>query len=251
MKITAYQSLFALPGTILRPLVALLIRMSWLPQALKPTKLALTIFEVLKTQKADHGIRYFVELGGNDGLTQSNTILLEVDRHSVWYGILLEPSLTASAKARRVRRGTTKIVRAAAVSFGYASDFLPMVSLDLTGFSPALESDFVRSADFVEAGEKWSREWSRGQTYEAPALTLSSVLSSSGAPTFIDFLSVDVEGSELEVLKGIDFERYVFGLIAIESRNVVEPSLFLEKFGYVLLQTLGGDHLFIRAERTS
>jgi hypothetical protein len=36
------------------------------------------------------------------------------------------------------------------------------------------------------------------------------------APTLIEYLSVDVEGSELEILESFDFDAYKFGVITVE-----------------------------------
>ncbi len=53
-------------------------------------------------------------------------------------------------------------------------------------------------------------------------ITLTDLLDQHKAPEFIEYLSIDTECSELEILKGIDFNKYKFGLIDIEH-NHVEP----------------------------
>ena len=63
--------------------------------------------------------------------------------------------------------------------------------------------------------------------------------------TTIDFLSIDTEGCELSILKTIDFDRYPFGLLAVEANSPEIPSLLNSK-GYRLLAQLGGDGLFVR-----
>ena len=52
--------------------------------------------------------------------------------------------------------------------------------------------------------------------------TLTTIMNENNAPTFIDYLSIDTEGSELKILEGIDFDKYTFGYINIEH-NYVEP----------------------------
>ena len=42
------------------------------------------------------------------------------------------------------------------------------------------------------------------------------------APSFVEYLSLDTEGSELEILKSVDFQKYTFGIIDVEH-NFVEP----------------------------
>jgi hypothetical protein len=53
-------------------------------------------------------------------------------------------------------------------------------------------------------------------------ISLNDLLDSYNAPTFIDYLSLDTEGSELEILKSVNFNKYKFGLIDIEH-NYIEP----------------------------
>lgn len=51
---------------------------------------------------------------------------------------------------------------------------------------------------------------------------MNDLLEKSNAPLFIDYLSLDTEGSELEILKSVDLQKYTFGLIDVEH-NFVEP----------------------------
>lgn len=66
--------------------------------------------------------------------------------------------------------------------------------------------------------------------------TLTEILDESNAPKYIDYLSLDTEGTELEILKGLDFSKYVIGYISIEHnfrplRN--ELRNYLQKNGYI------------------
>ena len=49
--------------------------------------------------------------------------------------------------------------------------------------------------------------------------TLTEILGEVKAPENIDFLSLDVEGAELEVLQGINFEKYKIDCILVEHNN--------------------------------
>ena len=65
------------------------------------------------------------------------------------------------------------------------------------------------------------------------------------APKFIDFFSLDVEGSELEVLMGLDFNVYKIKYILVESRSLTNVRGFLESKSYKLINQLGScDYLF-------
>jgi len=53
-------------------------------------------------------------------------------------------------------------------------------------------------------------------TYQVETVSLADLLKAHDAPKYIDFLSIDTEGSEFEILKPFDFEQYSFGLICVE-----------------------------------
>ena len=76
---------------------------------------------------------------------------------------------------------------------------------------------------------------------------MTSLLEEAGAPELIDFLSLDVEGNELNVLKGLDFSRYGFKYLLIEARNPREVADFLLPRGYGLREQVSShDYLFGR-----
>ena len=49
---------------------------------------------------------------------------------------------------------------------------------------------------------------------------MNSLLFKSNAPKIIDFLSLDTEGAEFEVLGGIDFQKFKFRYLLIETDNL-------------------------------
>ena len=64
-------------------------------------------------------------------------------------------------------------------------------------------------------------------TFEAPTLTLNSILIEANAPALIDLLSLDAEWAELEILKGIDHSEYRFKYLMVESRQFEALNNFL------------------------
>jgi hypothetical protein len=49
---------------------------------------------------------------------------------------------------------------------------------------------------------------------------LTTILDDIQAPSFIEFLSLDTEGSEYEILKAHDFDKYKFGYICVEHNRI-------------------------------
>jgi hypothetical protein len=74
-------------------------------------------------------------------------------------------------------------------------------------------------------------------TIQVNTISLLDVLDNANAPSFIEYMSLDTEGSEYEILKHFDFQKYTFGLIDVEH-NFNEPrrteikNLLLSK-GYI------------------
>lgn len=65
-------------------------------------------------------------------------------------------------------------------------------------------------------------------------------------PKIIDFISLDVEGSEINILKGIDFNEKLIKVIVVEN-NYHDKSIndILENNGFVVNNHLGCDTVFI------
>jgi len=66
---------------------------------------------------------------------------------------------------------------------------------------------------------------------------LTTILENANAPNFIEFLSIDTEGSEFNILKAHDFDKYLFGYICVEH-NFIENNRrkirnLLESKGYI------------------
>lgn len=123
---------------------------------------------------------FFVDVGAHDGVVHSNTLLLERDYE--WRGVCIEPQsgpfqqLTASRRAACVQ---TAVLNA--------------------------DGEALLLHDRIAAGGA-----------PVSCLRLASVLDLVDVSGTIDYLSVDVEGSELEVIASHDFERWPVNLITIE-----------------------------------
>ena len=67
---------------------------------------------------------------------------------------------------------------------------------------------------------------------------MTSILDSAGAPNVMDLLSLDVEGSELNVLNGFDFDKYKFKYVLIETRSFKEIDKYLTQRNYRFIESV-------------
>jgi FkbM family methyltransferase len=153
---------------------------------------------------------FFVEAGGNNGFTQSNTYWLE--RFRGWKGILVEP-MQELYEAARDERPDAEVVRAALVPFGHEGDTVRMRFAGLMSTVSGQHADDRRTRMGTVTG------WSDPYEADVPARTLSDVLDAAGAPE-IDLLSLDVEGYEPSVLAGLDLSRHAPRWILAEVHDL-------------------------------
>jgi len=184
--------------------------------------------ELYKLMSTNSG--FFVELGGNDGLNQSNTKHLELFRG--WKGVLIEPFPKNFHRMTKTRSDRTVFVNAACVSFDYSDSEMILAYSNLMTTPLAGESDIIDRNLHAISGSEFLQNSEKVHTFMAKAMTLNKILDDCGAPKVIDLLSLDVEGGELEVLKGVDFSRYQFSWMMIESRSPLDLKDFLENKGY-------------------
>lgn len=186
---------------------------------------------------------YFVELGANDGVTQSNSLYFE--KHRNWRGLLVEPAPQNFLKCRQNRSARNSIYCAACVSFDYGQEFVRIAYSNLMSTPVSLESDIQNPRAHAELGDRFLGSGETVFEFGAVARTLNALLLDAHAPKQIDFLSLDVEGAELEVLKGVDHQTFRFKYLLVECRDFTRLSDYLEKQGYRFVEKLSGqDYLF-------
>ena len=108
------------------------------------------------------------------------------------------------------------------MSSDFAEDFVEMQYCNLMSVVKN-NLNSLRIHDHIERGKQFLKENEQVYTINVPAMTLSEVLNKY-AISHIDLLSLDVEGYEAQVLKGIDFKihRPEFMLIEVREKNEIE-----------------------------
>ena len=191
----------------------------------------------------DYDNGFYVELGANNGVTYSNSLYFETKRN--WKGILVEPTPHNFLLCREQRSKKNHIYCNACVSFDYKEKYVDIKYADMMSISENLDLDLGDKEAHIEGGRAHLKETETVFAFGAVAKTLNSLLKKAEAPKVIDFLSLDVEGAELEVLKGINFEKFSFKYMLIEVRNLKRVEDFLIERGYVLEKQFSShDYLF-------
>lgn len=168
----------------------------------------------------------FVELGAFDGIGQSNTAWLEANKG--WRGILIEPIPEMYERCLRNRPLAT-VVNCACVSSDYDRDDVEVIYAGLMSIVPGARRGADDEERWVARGEEIQHL--HRYTVTVPARTLSSILDEYGMAR-IDLLSVDVEGYELEVLRGLDLQRHRPRHLLVEESTDGAVAGYLTSHGY-------------------
>jgi FkbM family methyltransferase len=147
---------------------------------------------------------YFVEFGATDGVTLSNTHLLETKFD--WKGIVAEP--LRSKYSSLIQNRTCHIEDLCVWS----------ESGKLLEFNETPNSDFSTIKEF-SSSDLHSEARKGGEIFNVKTISLYDLLEKYNAPKYIDYLSIDTEGSEYEILKNFDFEKYIFKIITCEHNH--------------------------------
>lgn len=167
---------------------------------------------------------FFIEAGANDGYQQSNTYYLE--RHKGWRGLLVEGIPALYKRCLRLRTRST-VVNCALVAPGFAAPTVTMHYAHLMSVVEGSLKSAAAQAEHINAGRQQQR-LAQPYSVDVPARTLESVLDSLTEVPPIDLLSLDVEGCELDVLKGMNLDRYAPRFILVEARFFEEVNGFLQ-----------------------
>lgn len=176
----------------------------------------------------------FADIGGYDGVTGSNTFYFE--RFMGWTGILVEPSPVQMRRARACRTcdclqyavaGTARTVEFMEVTAGYTQ---------MSGFLDSYDPDLLAR---VRGDDRHAEEIHRLQ-----ARPLGDILSEAGLQR-VDYLSLDVEGAEMDILSRFDFDTFDIDIWSIENNtNKPEIPALMRDRGYDLVEFAGVDQIF-------
>jgi len=144
---------------------------------------------------------FFVEFGAADGVSLSNTCLLE--REFDWRGILAEPNSVWHAALRQNRKAAID----ERCVFGRSGERVAFAATRHPELATILGYE---SND----GHRLARR--DHAIVEVETVSLNDLLRQHNAPHDIDYISIDTEGSELDILEPFDFKRWSVMLFSVE-----------------------------------
>ena len=169
---------------------------------------------------------FFIEVGANDGFRQSNTYYFE--RFKGWQGILIEGIPELYQKCA-VTRPNSQVFNCALVAENYTEPFVTMKYANLMSIVEGALKSEGNDRQHLKTAIEAQHDVDDSYAIQVPARTLTSILDECEV-TEIDLFSLDVEGFELNVLKGLDFKKYRPKYMLIEARFKSEIDEYISDF---------------------
>lgn len=172
---------------------------------------------------------YFLDVGSGDGEFHSNTALLE---RRGWKGICVDP-FPSNMDTRTCQ-----------------------VFKEVVWSTPGRVMTFQKAeglGGLAETLDRWKDQAMKAPSVAMTTVTLDDILTRAKAPAFIHFMSLDIEGAELEALRAFPFDRIRLGALALEH-NYEEPKRtqlveFLAARGYQRTHSHNQDDFYAPVER--
>ncbi|MHA1696289.1 MAG: FkbM family methyltransferase [Candidatus Helarchaeota archaeon] len=186
----------------------------------------------------DNKKRFFLELGADDGIENSNTLFFEKEKK--WNGICIEPREIAFLKLRKNRNCICEKI--CITDKNTKKDFL-----EINGSSSQLSGlyDKFDKTHLQRINRKTIKDKLENKVIQVECLTLNQVLGKHKINK-VDYLSLDVEGGELDILKSINFNLINISVISVENNYCdVNIQKFLEKNNYTLIKRIKIDEIYI------
>lgn len=183
----------------------------------------------------------FIDVGAFDGISFSNTFFFFKQG---WNGICIEPAKKNFNKLHELYKGSSiHTVRAA------ATDFEGQLTLNVATIP--WERDW--GSDVSSTTDNTKKRFPEYEWNEEIVLakTLNTIIKDSPISDF-DYLSIDVEGHELEVLKGLDLTKYQPQIILVEYSSKPDKKAlksYLKQFDYFCWYDNYQDLFFVRSKR--
>lgn len=170
---------------------------------------------------------FYIECGANDGVNQSNTWYFE--KKLGWNGVLIEPVKSVFKELKKNRNKKNFFFQKALRPIHFKEKEIELNLNENDSLTTSSQTDNIKR-----------------KKIKVKTTNLNYILDKIKAPKVIDFFSLDVEGDEFYVLKGVNFKKYTFKFMLIECNKISKLKKFLMKheYQYVAKLSNGNDYLF-------
>lgn len=176
-----------------------------------------------------------VEVGANEPVSVCSQSL-HLEEKLNWQCLLIEPNPHLAKKAIELRP-KAKVCEAACTSPENVGTLVLNIPLDEENQPVTGHASLEKNAD--------EHNYEHHHSIEVKTETLTQILQNYDISQ-VDFLSIDVEGAEMDVLLGFDFSRYQPTLILLEDKHLyLKKHLFLKQHGYKLVRRLNRNCWYI------
>jgi len=171
----------------------------------------------------------FLDIGANDGILTSNTLLLELD--FAWSGICVEANPDLIPKLKQ-NRPNSKIIHSAVWHKTDLVNFeIPINDVKNT------KGHLLSRISNIERNPKTFKKGTITKNVQVQARSITDIVKENlEYPYVIDYMSLDIEGAEIEALKGIDFSLITIKFMTIEHGDrpgyLNEIADYLKQFNY-------------------
>ena len=162
---------------------------------------------------------YFAEVGALDGLRMSQSYLFE--KTLDWNGIIVEPN--------PVWKDALKLQRSCNISTNAISS---------TNGKATFESREIEAFSGLKSSVNASRASDIIGEFEVETITLYDLFDACNAPEIIDWVSIDTEGAELDILNKFfaDNKKYKINLLSFETLDLIEANKIMSSQPYLKIK---------------
>jgi FkbM family methyltransferase len=176
-----------------------------------------------------------IEVGANEPISVCSQSL-HLEENLNWQCVLIEPNPNLAQKAVKLRP-KAKVCEVACSCPENIGTMLLNIPLDESNQEVTGHASLEKNAD--------EHNYQRYNSITVQADTLTHILQTQNIQQ-VDFLSIDVEGAEMDVLLGLDFNIYQPQLILLEDKHLyLKKHLFLKQHGYKLVRRLNRNCWYI------
>lgn len=182
---------------------------------------------------------FYVDVGANDGLIVSNTAYFDFDLG--WKGICIEPHPRAFSELKKNRLNSINLN----LCISNSNDEIDFLVIDgyaemLSGIDSMYHPDHRKRID-----DEINKNGGSKKIVKIKSKPLKDIFEERSI-TKVDYLSIDTEGSEYEIISSIDFEKVDIRVISTENSSKSNINEFLTEKGYIFALQCCADEIYYK-----